>query len=384
MAADFDYYKILGIERSATDEEIKSAYRRMAKKYHPDLYSTASEEEKKKAEEQFKKINHAYQVLSDPQKKAMYDKYGSEDGPTFQGGSAGGGFGGFGGGFGGFDDILSSIFSGFGGGNTRSNASAPRKGQDITQSVTLEFKDACFGCEQEIKINRAEGCPDCRGTGAKGGTAYKTCGRCAGRGIVRISQNTMFGSITQEVSCPDCRGKGKIITDTCRVCGGKGEIRKVRVVKKRIPAGINHGQIMTYRGEGECGKNGGPNGDLVIMVNVKNHPLFVRKNNFDLYFDVPISFVTAALGGEIWVPTLTEPVSFKIPECTQSGTMFKIKGKGVKMLNKDAYGDIYFTVVVQVPSRLSRDQKAQLEKFESTLSPSQDEKQRKFKEYTGK
>ncbi len=384
MAADYDYYKILGLEKTATDEEIKSAYRKMAKKYHPDLYSTATEAEKKNAEEQFKKINHAYQVLSDPNKKEVYDKYGSEDGPQFQGGS--GGFSqGFGGGFGDFGDIFSSIFNTFGGsGGSSRNTNSPKKGQDITVSVTLEFAEACFGTEKEIKLNRAENCPDCRGTGAKNGTAYKSCTRCGGRGTIRTTQNTMFGQMMQEVVCPDCRGNGRIITETCRTCGGRGEVRKVRVINKKIPAGINHGQVMTYRSEGECGKNGGPNGDLVIIVNVKQHPLFVRKNNYDLYFDVPISYATAAIGGDVLIPTLTTPVTFKIPECTQTGTVFKIKGKGVKMLNKDAYGDIYFTVVIQVPSKLSRAQREQLEQFDNTITLSQDERSKKFKEYIGK
>jgi len=380
--ADYDYYQVLGIEKSASDDEIKSAYRKMAKKYHPDLYSTATEAEKKNAEEQFKKVNHAYQVLSDPQKKAAYDKYGSEDGPQFQ--SGGGGFSGFSGGFGGFDDVFSTIFNNFGGGTNQRNTNSPRKGQDITVSVTLEFMEACFGKDQEIRINRSETCPECRGTGAKGGTAFKTCNSCSGKGTIRMRKNTFLGQMITEEVCPDCRGLGRIITDTCRNCNGKGEIRGAKVITKKVPAGINNGQVMTYRGEGECGKNGGPNGDLVIIVAVKQHPLFVRKNNYDLYFDIPITFATAALGGEIFVPTLKESVSFHIPECTQTGTMFKIKGKGVKMLNKDAYGDLYFTVVVQVPSKLNRVQKDLLTQFEDSLSPTQDEKIRKFKEYVNK
>lgn len=380
MAANYDYYQILGIKKEATEGELKSAYRQKAKQYHPDLFSTAPESEKKKAEEQFKKINHAYQVLSDPQKRAAYDRFGDENGPTMRGGAGGaGGFGDFGG-FGGFDDIFSNIFSSFTGGGRQRNAFQPRRGDDINVNIVIDFLESYFGVEKEIKITRNESCKECNGTGAKGGTAFATCKRCGGKGTVTFRQNTMFGSIMQESVCPDCKGSGRIITDTCKTCSGKGSTRSVRVLKIKIPAGIDNGQTMTYANEGECGANGGPNGNVVIIISVKAHPLYKRRTS-DIYFEVPVSFSRAALGGEIEIPTPTGKYTYKIPEETQTGTVFRIKGKGFKYINKDLYGDILFTVIVQTPQKLSRQQRDMLEKFENSLALNQDEKSKKFKEY---
>ncbi len=381
MAAKFDYYQILGIKKGATDAELKSAYRKKAKQYHPDLFSTATEKERKNAEEQFKKINHAYQVLSDPQKKAAYDRYGDENGPTMRGGTTGGasGFGDFSG-FGGFDDIFSNIFSSFSGGGRQRNAFAPRRGDNININVVIDFLESYFGVEKEIKITRNETCSDCKGTGAKGGTAYASCKRCGGKGTITYRQNTMFGSIMQETVCPDCKGSGRTITDTCKSCGGKGSTRNVRTLKVKIPAGIDNGQTMTYANEGEAGANGGPNGNVVIIISVKAHPLYKRRGN-DILFEVPVSFAKAAVGGEIEIPTPTGKITYKIPEETQTGTVFRVKGKGFKYIKKDAYGDILFTVVVRTPQKLSRQQRELLEKFDGTLSVNQDEKAKKFKEY---
>ncbi|NCA67043.1 MAG: molecular chaperone DnaJ [Clostridia bacterium] len=370
---------MLGIQKGASEDEIKSAYRQKAKKFHPDVFSTASDSEKKNAEEQFKKINHAYQILSDPQKRAAYDQYGDENGPSFRSGSNGGGAGGFGG-FGGFDDIFSNIFSSFSGGGRQRNAFAPRRGDDITVNVVVDFMESYFGVEKEIKITRSENCKDCNGTGAKGGTAFSTCKRCGGKGTVTFKQNTMFGQIMQEAVCPDCKGKGRIITDTCKTCGGKGNTRNMRVMNVKIPAGIDNGQTITYSNEGESGDNGGPNGNVVVIISVKPHPLYKRRGN-DIYFEVPISFSKAALGGEIDIPTPTGKMTYKLPEETQTGTVFRVKNKGFKYINKELYGDILFTLIVQTPQKLSKSQREILEKLESSMGNNQDEKARKFKEY---
>lgn len=368
-------YEILGVTKNATDEEIKSAYRKLAKKYHPDLYSGKPESEKKEAEEMFKKINHAYQVLSDPQKKANYDQYGSEDGPQFSGGQ--GGFGGFSD----FGDIFSNIFTGFGGGGRgTSRANAPRPGDDIQIRCTIDFIDSVKGITQDLKFRRKEFCPTCKGTGAKDGTALKTCSKCNGSGVVRTKQNTIFGQMVSESPCPDCRGKGKIVTEACKDCAGKGSTTTIRTVHAKIPAGINDGQTLVYRGDGDCGTNGAPNGNLIILINVKPHPLFIRKG-FDINFEMPISFVTATLGGEIDVPTPYGVVKHKIPEGTQTGSLFKIRGKGMKFLNKDYYGDLNFTVKVVTPTKLTKAQKDALTSYGLTLNASQEEQLKKFKDY---
>lgn len=367
-------YEILGVSKNATDEEIKSAYRKLAKKYHPDLYAGKPESEKKEAEEMFKKINHAYQVLSDPQKKSNYDQFGSEDGPSFSGGQ--GGFGGFSD----FGDIFSNIFTGFGGGRGSSRANAPRPGDDIQIRCTIEFMDSVRGVTQDLKFRRKEICSCCKGTGAKDGTALKTCARCNGSGVVRTKQNTIFGQMMSESPCPDCRGKGKTVTEVCKECGGKGSTTAIRTVHAKIPAGINDGQTLVYRGDGDCGMNGAPNGNLIILINVKPHPLFVRKG-FDINFEMPISFVTATLGAEIDVPTPYGTVKHKIPEGTQTGSLFKIRGKGMKFLNKDYYGDLNFTVKVVTPTKLSKSQKEALSSFADGMNANQEEQVRKFKDY---
>ena len=369
--ADYNYYEILGLGKNATDEEIKSAYRRLAKKYHPDLYTTKPEAERKEAEEMFKKINHAYQVLSDPQKKAAYDQYGSEDGPQFAGGGFGGGEGDP------FGDFFSNIFSSFGGGARRQNPNAPRRGDDVQIHVSVDFMESVKGVKKDLKFKRREVCQTCKSTGAKSTNATKTCSRCGGTGVVRTRTNSLFGQVVQESVCPDCKGKGKIITDPCPDCSGKGYVVNLRTVHANIPAGIADGQTIVYQGDGECGLNGGPNGNLIIAVSVKPHPLYTRRNN-DLQFELPLSYIVAALGGEINVPTPYGSVKYKIPEGTQTGALFKLKGKGMKSAMRDVYGDLYFTVKVVTPTKLSKAQRDALTAFGNSLSASQEESIKKF------
>lgn len=370
--ADYNYYEILGVSKDASDEEIKSAYRRLAKKYHPDLYSTKPEAERKEAEEMFKKINHAYQVLSDPQKKAAYDQYGSEDGPQFSGSGFGGGEGGDP-----FGDFFSNIFSSFGGGARRQNPNAPRRGDDVQIHVSIEFMESVKGVKKDLKFRRREVCPTCKGSGAKSANATRSCTRCGGTGVVRIRTNSLFGQVVQESVCPDCKGKGKIITDPCPDCSGKGFVVNMRTVHANIPAGIADGQTIVYQGDGECGMNGGPNGNLIIAVSVKPHPLYTRRNN-DLQYEMPLSYIVAALGGEINVPTPYGNVKYKIPEGTQTGAVFKLKGKGMKSAMRDVYGDLYFTVKVVTPTKLSKAQRDALTAFGNSLSAAQEESLKKF------
>lgn len=376
-----DYYKLLGVERNATADEIKQAYRKMAKKYHPDLYTTASNEEKKKAEAQFKEINHAYDVLSDPQKKEIYDRYGDENASGFSGfGGGGQGFSGFS--AGGFDDIFSSIFSGFGGmgGSSRTrNPNSPRRGQDILIGVSLTFEEAAFGCKKKITIKRIENCPDCKGTGAKNGTAFKVCDHCHGTGQVNQTQRTPFGVIQQVTACPNCGGKGKIISEVCPTCGGKARKEVAREITINIPAGIDNGQRINYAGEGHQGMNGGENGALIAQISVKTHKLFVRRD-YDLLVNIPISMVDAALGCTVSVPTLTTPTTLDVPSGTQSGTVFKIKGQGIKQLKKTTNGDLLVTIIVEVPKSLSKAQKEELKKLQTTFESKQFPMQKEYKD----
>ena len=362
MAAK-NYYEILGVEKTATADELKLAYRKLAKKYHPDMYVSASEQEKKDAEAKFKDINHAYEVLSDPQKRAAYDTYGDENGPQ-----AGAGFGGFSGGTGGFgfdmDDIFSSIFSGFGGGSSRAQrANAPQRGQDILVGVNLTFEEAAFGTQKTVNVKRVENCPDCKGTGAKDGTAFKVCSQCKGSGRVTMTQRTPFGQVSTQGVCPTCHGTGKIITDKCTSCGGVGRFEKVREVKVNIPAGIDSGQRIRYDNEGHAGSNGGEKGGLYVEVRVAPHKLFSR-NGFDVLLEVPISIVDATLGTTIEVPTLYGNKEVKIPEGTQSGTVFTIKNFGIKKLKGAGKGDMFVKVVVEVPKSVSKEQKEFLKRFD--------------------
>lgn len=364
-----NYYQILGVDKNATSDQIKSAYRQLAKKYHPDLYTTKSDAEKKEAEEKFKEINHAYEVLSDEQKRAAYDQYGDENGPQasgFGGFSSGGGASGFG-----FDmdDIFSSIFSGFTGGGygaSTSRANAPQRGRDIAVGITLTFEEAIFGVQRVISVKRTEECPSCHGTGAKDGKSFKVCPQCGGHGQVTMVQRTPFGQISTTNVCPTCKGRGKIVTEPCSACSGQGRVAKTRDIKVNIPAGIDSGQRITYRGEGHDGANGGEKGSLVVEITVKPHKLYARKG-FDLFYDYPISFYEAAVGATVKVPTPYGEKELKIPECTQSGTQLKLKGCGIKKIRSESKGDMYVTVVVEVPKSLSREQKEQLQKLSNSI-----------------
>lgn len=362
MAAK-NYYEILGVDKNVNADELKLAYRKLAKKYHPDMYVSASEQEKKDAEAKFKDINHAYEVLSDPQKRAAYDTYGDENGP--QPGADGFGSGFSSGGFGfDMDDIFSSIFSGFGGGSTRSQrANAPQRGQDILIGITISFEEAAFGTQKTVSVKRVENCSDCKGTGAKDGTAFKVCSQCKGSGRVTMTQRTPFGQVSTQGVCPTCHGTGKIITEKCPKCGGIGHFEKVQDVKVNIPAGIDQGQRIRYENEGHAGSNGGEKGSLYVEVRVAPHKLFVR-NGFDIMLEVPVSIVDATLGTTISVPTLYGNKDVKIPEGTQSGTVFTIKNYGIKKLKGTGKGDMFVKVVVEVPKSVSKEQKEFLKRFD--------------------
>lgn len=350
--ANKDYYSILGVDKSASEDEIKSAYRRLAKKYHPDLNKTPE------AAEKFKDINEAYEVLGDPKKRANYDQFGSAEGNPFGGGNAGGGFGDFFGGGGGFSDIFSDIFSAFGGrGETRSV-----KGQDINIAINLTFEEACFGCEKNVTIGKLEKCSSCNGTGAKNGKDFTICNECNGTGRVRYQQNTLFGTTIREAACPKCNGSGKIIKEKCTVCNGKGVQRVNKTIKVKFPAGIDDGQTLRMRGEGNAPSKDGVNGDLNIKISVTPHKLLVRKGN-DLYLDLYVPFTMTVLGGKIDVPTPEGNYSLNIPELTPSGTVMRIKGKGVKQLNKDTKGDLLVTIKAEAPKNLDKQTKAKLQEI---------------------
>jgi molecular chaperone DnaJ len=372
-----DLYSILGVSKTATADEIKAAYRSLAKTYHPDKFANASEAERKAAEEKFKNINHAYEVLSDSEKRETYDQYGTED-PMSGGANGFSGFSNMGGM--GMDDILSNLFGGiFGGGGARtSRANSRIDGEDITISVSIEFKEAAYGCERDVSFTRTERCSECKGSGAKDGTSFRTCSKCNGSGSIQYTQRTPFGQTSRIVTCDKCGGKGKETITPCAYCGGKGYIKKNRNLHVTIPAGVDNGQMLSFSNEGELGINGGINGNLIVIINVKPHPIFKRKG-FDVYLDVPITFTQAAMGATISIPTLETPVDFEIPKGTQYGTMFKIKNKGIKYLRRETKGDMYFTVIIETPEDLSKKQRDLLTEFEASLSSDQYPKSKRFR-----
>lgn len=359
-----DYYEVLGVAKTASDDEIKKAYRSLAKKYHPDLNGGDKECELK-----FKEVNEAYEVLSDPQKRARYDQFGHED--PRAGGA--GGYGDFTGGFGGgFDDIFSAFFGGgFGGGQ---RARGPERGNDLRYDLTITFEEAAFGCEKEITVTREENCEECSGTGAKKGTQPTKCSTCNGTGQVQSFINTPIGRVSNVRVCDACHGQGTIINDPCPKCNGRGRVRKSRKITIKIPAGIDNGMQIPLRRQGEPGLRGGENGDLYIFVTVKPHKLFTREN-YDLYCDVTVSFTQAALGGEIEVPTLGGMIKHNLPEGTQPGTVVRLRGQGVQNLRGAGKGDLYIKINVEIPRKLSEKQKELLRQFDETLTG---------KEYEGK
>ncbi|EJO5347209.1 molecular chaperone DnaJ [Clostridium botulinum] len=348
-----DYYAVLGIQKGASEQDIKKAFRKLAIKYHPD-----KNKGNKEAEEKFKEINEAYQVLSDPQKKAQYDQFGTTD---FNG--AGGfdpsGFGGFDfSDLGGFGDIFDSFFGGgFSSGGRRKNG--PQRGADIETAINLTFEEAVFGTEKEISVNKHENCDTCNGTGAKPGTSPKTCDKCGGSGRIRVQKNTILGSMVTETSCDKCGGSGRVIENPCNKCHGNGKIRKNKKIKVKIPAGVDTGNVIPLRGQGEPGNNGGPTGDLYINIRVASHSIFKRKG-FDIYIEKHISFAQAALGVEIKVPTVDGEVKYEVPAGTQPGTVFRLKGKGVPRINSTARGNQYVTIIVDIPKKLNNKQKEAL------------------------
>ena len=352
-----DYYEVLGLTKGASQDEIKKAYRSLAKKYHPDINKEPG------AEEKFKEINEAYDTLSDETKKARYDQFGHDDPMGGMGGSGFGGFEGFSGagGFGGFEDILSSFF---GGGSSRSNPNGPRDGRDVEKNMTITFEEAVYGCKKVIRLNVEDECTACGGTGAHSKNDIKVCPKCKGQGRVLMRQQTIFGQSTVQTTCPDCGGKGKVITKKCDHCGGKGRVKRTKDVEVNIPAGIDTGMTLRMAGCGEAGINGGSQGDLYIKFIVGEHKNFIREGS-DIILNVPISFTQAALGDTIEVPTIDSPVNLKIPAGTQSETKFRLRGKGTKNPKNpnQGRGDQFVIVHVQTPTNLTDYEKDLLEKL---------------------
>lgn len=374
MADKRDYYEVLGVDKNADDATIKKAYRQLAKKYHPDLNPGD-----KQAEAKFKEVNEAYEVLSDSEKKSRYDQFGHAGvDPNFGAGGAGGGFQG---GFGDFGDIFSDLFGGgfggFGGNSRRSNPNAPRRGADVAARITISFEEAAKGCTKNIKVSHIETCSACGGSGAKAGTSPKTCPVCNGSGSQVVQQRTPFGVMQTQTTCSRCSGTGKIIESPCEKCSGKGRVRITREHTVNIPAGIDDMQMLNVRGQGDAGVNGGSNGDLRIEVTVRPHPIFER-NGFDVYCEIPVTFVQAALGAEISVPTLDGKVKLKIHEGTQPGDEFKLTGKGIKRINGSGKGNQYVKISVEIPKNLSKEQKDILEKFDNATDEKNYKKQKSF------
>ena len=362
MADKRDYYEVLGIKKGATDDEIKKAYRQMAKKYHPDLNPNDKE-----AEAKFKEVGEAYEVLSDPDKKARYDQFGHAGvDPNF---GAGDGFGGFSGGFD-MGDLFSSFFGGFGGfgGGSSRNPNAPQRGSDIQANLTISFDEAAKGCKKTVDVQRIEVCSECSGSGAAKGTQTQTCPDCNGRGQVSTQQRTLLGVMQVQKPCPRCGGKGHIIPTPCPKCRGTGRVRTPTKIEVNIPAGIDDRQAINIRGQGNKGMNGGPAGDLRVGVNVRNHPYFTR-DGFNVWYEINISYAQAALGSEVIVPTIDGDVKYTIPSGTQPGTVFKLRDRGIPVLNGRGRGDQLVRVNVEVPKRLTEHQKELLRAFENDLNP---------------
>lgn len=361
-----DYYEVLGIDRGADDATIKKAYRKLAKKYHPDMNPGDKE-----AEKRFKEASEAYAVLSDSQKRAQYDQFGHA--AFEQGGGGAGGFGGFGGfDFGGdMGDIFGDIFGDlFGGGGRRRANNGPMKGANLRASVRITFQEAVFGCEKQLDLNLKEECTTCHGTGAKPGTSPETCPKCGGKGQVVYTQQSLFGTVQNVRTCPECSGSGKIVKEKCTGCGGSGYTTSKKKIEVTIPAGIDDGQSIRIREKGEPGTNGGPRGDLMVEVHVQRHPIFQRQD-MNIFSTAPISFAQAALGGDVSISTVDGDVTYTVKPGTQTDTRVRLKGRGVPSLrNKSVRGDHYVTLVVQVPTRLNEEAKEALRKFDAVSDKS--------------
>ncbi len=370
-----DYYEVLGVSKGASEDEIKKAYKKLARKYHPDMNPGDKE-----AEEKFKEVNEANEVLSDPDKKARYDQFGFAGvDPSYGAGAGGPGWGdgaaGFG--FGDLGDIFGSFFSGGFGGAQRRNPNAPQRGESIRAAVTVSFTEAAFGCEKEITVERSEQCPTCKGNGCAAGTTPEVCPTCHGSGTVTQAQRTPFGVMQSQTVCSKCGGTGRIIHQPCPDCHGQGRVRKRRSIKVNIPAGIDDGQTISLRGQGHTGKNGGPNGDLLITVMVQPHEIF-RREGTSVFCEAPITYAQAVLGGTLEIPTIDGKVKYDIPEGTQTGSVFRLRGKGIPVLNGRGRGDQYVTVTIETPKNLNKEQKEALKKFSDLLGESNYEKRKSF------
>ena len=370
MADKRDYYEVLGVQKGASEDELKKAYRKLAKQNHPDLHPGDKE-----AEARFKEINEAYEVLSDKEKRAKYDQFGFAGVDPNFGAGAGGAGGGFGGGFGGFDvsDLFGSFFGGsggfegfgggFGGGRPKTG---PSKGANVRATLSLTLEEAAFGCERDVTISHIEACDDCKGTGCAPGTTPEICPNCHGTGTVRMQQRTALGMISTSTVCPNCRGEGKIIHQPCKSCGGSGGVRRQKKVHVKVPAGIDNGQAISVRGQGDMGRNGGPAGDLIVGINVRPHAQ-LRRDGTSIYLDQDISFLQAALGAEIEIPSLDGRIKCTVPAGTQPGTTLRLRGKGVPELNGRGRGDQFVKVRVPVPRNLNEEQKEALRRFGETM-----------------
>ncbi len=348
-----DYYEVLGIKKGASEDEIKSAFRKKAMEYHPDRNPGD-----KTAEEKFKEVNEAYGILSDPKQKDKYDRFGHAGVDPSAGFGGAGGFGGFGG-AGGFEDIFGDIFgSMFGGaaGYGQPRRTGPQRGADLQKGLRITFEEAVFGAKKNLKITKTVICEGCKGTGASKGSGKKTCPTCGGSGEVRSTQRTPFGQFVNVQSCPTCEGTGEVVEDPCKLCNGKGKLKKQVTIAVEVPAGVDNDSVISIKGQGEPGKNGGPAGDLYVVISVEPHKLFRREGN-DLWLEIPITFDQAALGADIVVPTMKEKVSYKVPEGTQPDTIFRLKGKGVKSVRSSRVGDLYIKVKLEVPTKLNARQK---------------------------
>ena len=359
MAEKRDYYEVLGVKKDATAEEIKKAYRKLTKENHPDLHPGD-----KACEERFKEVNEAYEILSDDDKRRKYDQYGHAAFDPNAGFGGGGGFGDFSG-FGGFGDIFGDIFGGFGGA-ARSNPNAPRRGESVRATVNISFEEAAFGCKKEVTVNKVETCADCKGTGCAPGTTPEICPDCKGTGSVTVSQRTPFGMMQSSSPCSKCRGTGKIIHQPCKSCRGLGNVRRQHKVEVNIPAGIDDGQTISKSGGGNAGVNGGPAGDLLVSVIVRPHARFERDGT-SVLLEQEISYAQAALGAEVEVPTLDGKVKLTIPEGTQPGAVFRLRGKGIPYLRGSGRGDQFVTVNIRVPKNLTGSQKELLRQFAASM-----------------